>query len=148
MNELIEDYLCSRGARFFRGHHADDYFFLVDVLVDGRHKRLTVHLQAAGGGVEISIAPDRYYPAEARDLFDELVARWNLAEPGAEVVIHRSSDPGLVGVSVRDAARPESVAGLSAFVDHAVGAAIDLFAGMRRVAAPTDQGGPMLRDAG
>ena len=148
MNELIEDYLCNRGKRFFRGHHADDYFFLVDVLVDGRHKRLTVHLLAVADGVEISIAPDRYYPAEARDRLDELVERWNLAEPGADVVIHRSSDPGLVGVSVHDHTRPANVAGLRAFVDHAVGAAIDLFAGMRRVAAPAEQGGPLLRDAG
>lgn len=148
MNQLIQDYLRTRGARYFRGHHADDYFYFVDALVDGRHKRLNVHLQAVGDGVEISIAPDRYYPADARQRLAELAARWHVTEPGADVVIHESSDPRLVGVSVHDFTRPAGVAELSTFVDHAVAAAIELFAGMRRLAAPAEQDGPMLRDAG
>lgn len=148
MSELIQDYLRKRGVRHFRGHHDDEYFFLVDVLVDGRHKRLNVHLQASGEVVQVSIAPDRYYPATARGLLADAAARWNAAEPGAEVVIHGSSDPSRVGVSVHDCTGPVDVAGLSAFVDHAIAGAIELFAGMRRAAEPMEQDGPRLRDAG
>ena len=99
---MIPDYLRTRGVRYFRGHHDDEYFFLVDVLVGGRHKRLSVHLQSAGEAVQVSIAPDRYYPAAARDRLVEFASRWNAGQPGAEVVIHESSDPSRVGVSVHD----------------------------------------------
>jgi hypothetical protein len=33
MNGLIEDYLSTRGVRYFRGHHDDEYFYLVDFVV-------------------------------------------------------------------------------------------------------------------
>ena len=97
MNELIQEYLRTRGARFFLGHHVDEYFFLVDVLVDGRHKRLNIHLRAAGDAVQVSIDPDRYYPAVARERLTELATRWTALQPAAEVMFHDSSDPSLVG---------------------------------------------------
>lgn len=148
MNELIQDYLRTRGARFFRGHHVDEYFFLVDVLVEGRHKRLNVHLQASGDTVTVLIAPDRYYSATAREALVELAGRWRRGEPDCEVVVHDSSDPSLVGVSIHRHVRPKNAAELRASVDHSVTAAIELFAAMRRLAAPAEQDGPMLRDAG
>ncbi len=149
MNHQIEDYLRSRGARYFRGHHDDEYFFPVDAVVDGRHKRLQVHLQPEGGAstgsdiVQVSVTSDRYYPASARGRLAELAAWWQRGEPSAEVVIHDSSDPSLVGVS---AYFREPVVGLPGAADHAVAAAIDLFALMRREVAPAR--GPVLRDAG
>lgn len=148
MSELIQGYLRKRGVRYFRGHHDDEYFFLVDVLVDGRHKRLNVHLQASGELVQVSIAPDRYYAASARGRLEEFAARWNAEYPGAEVLIHGSSDPSRVGVSVHDSIGPVDIVGLSTLVDHAIAGAIELFAGMRRVADPTHHEGVPLRDAG
>lgn len=148
MNQ-IEDYLRSRGARYFRGHHDDEYFFPVDAVVDGRHKRLQVHLQGAGGDsggidiVQVSVTSDRYYPASARVRLAELAALWQAGQPSAEVVIHDSSDPSLVGVS---AYFREPVVGLPGSADHAVAAAIELFALMRREVPPVH--GPVLRDAG
>jgi hypothetical protein len=48
MNTLIEEYLRARGVRYFRGHHDDEYFFLVDFqsdfCLDASHGRLHVHL--------------------------------------------------------------------------------------------------------
>lgn len=151
MNELIEDYLRRRGARYFRGHHVDEYFYLVDVLVDGHHKRLHVHLEAAGparNAVQVSISPDRYYPASARPTLACLAGRWMAGEPGADVVIHDSSDPSLVGLSVHTWEHPVDVAGLTAFVDHAVSAAIELFAQIRSAVPAPVQSGALLRDAG
>lgn len=151
MHALIEDFLRRRGTRYFRGHHADEYFFLVDASVDGHHKRLRVHLEAAGparDAVAVSIAPDRYYPAAARRTLTDLALRWKAGESGADVVIHDSSDPRLVGLSVRTWERPESLAGLAAFVDHAVAASIEFFAQIRAAVPAPAQGGSFLRDAG
>ena len=98
--------------------------------------------------MQVSIAPDRYYPAAARDRLVEFASRWNAGQPGAEVVIHESSDPSRVGVSVHDSTAAVGISGLGAFVDGAVAAAIELFAGLRRVVEPTRQDEPMLRDVG
>lgn len=151
MNELIEDYLRRRGSRYFRGHHADEYFFLVDVLIDGHHKRLQVHLEAVGPDrdtVQVSISPDRYYPAASRATLADLAARWMVGESGADVVIHDSSDPSLVGLSVHTWESPTSLGGLSGFVDHAVNAAIEFFAQIRAAVPMPSQRGHLLRDAG
>jgi hypothetical protein len=46
MQRQIEDYLRARGVRFFRGHHDDEYFYLVDFLSGAYRGRLNVHLEA------------------------------------------------------------------------------------------------------
>lgn len=150
MNALIEDYLRSTGVRYFRGHHDDEYFFLVDFVFmrDAQQGRLHVHLQstgrdgADGEGVQLSITPDRYYPIEGRRRLVELAGRWNAGNPGGQATVHESSDPGLVGVSVQNAHCPADVASMASFVEDSVASAIELFGTMGQVAPP------QLRDAG
>lgn len=144
MNRLIEDYLRTRGVRFFRGHHDDEYFYLVGV---GAHRgHLNVHLEVCGpdrDAVQIGITADRYYPAGVRDGLADLAARWNAGSPTVPAVVHDSSDPRLVGLSAGGVFRPAGIADLSAFVDTAVSGAVTLFGDATRLAAPA-----ALRDAG
>lgn len=153
MNTLIEEYLRTTGLRYFRGHHDDEYFFLVDFLfvADSHHGRLHVHLEAAGAdrdAVQVSITPDRYYPAEARDRLTALAARWNAEHPGAEAVVRDSCDPALVGAMLLHAERPADADALASFVDEAVSAGIELFGRMRQAVAGLEQSPVGLRDAG
>ena len=63
---LIERYLHTRQVQYFRGHHDDEYFFLVNAY----HGRLHVHLEPCGAGgtaVRVTITAERYYPAEQLD---------------------------------------------------------------------------------
>lgn len=134
MSELIEDCLRAKGVRYFHGHHEREYFF--------RHGKLHVHLDrggAAGDEITVTVSPDRYYPAEGRDRFCELAARWAAGDSTVLVSVFPSSDPGLVGVMVGNTERPVDVAALTALVDRTVAAAVDLFEHM-----PT----AVLRDAG
>jgi len=150
MNPLIEDYLHSRGVRYFRGHHDNEYFFLVDFLAGAHRGRLNVHLELCGAAldaVSVSIAPDRYYPADKRERFTELAARWN-AGGVVEAVVHESSDPRLIGVLARSLHRPTGLADLTDFVEGVVTSAIELFGGMSAAAAPSQQASDALRDAG
>lgn len=152
MNALIEDYLRSTGLRYFRGHHDDEYFFLVDFLflADAHNGRLHVHIEACGpdrDAVQVSITPDRYYPAANRGRLSELAVRWNAQNPGVEAMVHDSCDPALVGVSVQSRCRPAELAALTSFVDDAVAAGIELFGRMRQAAAGPQLLGD-LRDAG
>lgn len=150
MDRLIEDYLRTRGVRYFRGHHDDEYFFLVDFLVDACRGRLNVHLEVAGSArdaVSVGISPDRYYPATERGRLVDLAARWS-AGGALEAVVHDSCDPQLVGLLVRGACRPDGLAELTDFTDGAVGSAVELFGRTLALAAPRGNGPGGLRDAG
>ena len=157
MNALIETYLRSTGVRYFRGHHDDEYFFLVDFLflVDAHQGRLHVHLEACGtdrdsvhrDSVQLSITPDRFYPVESRGRLAALAARWIGQNPGAEATVHDSSDPGLVGVSIQSLHRPADAESLASFVDDCVASAIELFGAMGQTAT-CQATAPPLRDAG
>lgn len=143
MNRLIEDYLRARGVRYFRGHHDDEYFFLVDFAVGAYRGRLNVHLEVGGAdrdAVLISITPDRYYPASLREHIGEMAANWNSGTPPVQAVVHDSCDPLLVGLSALGRYRQSDAVGLADFADAAVGAAIELFGAVPGVA--------VLRDAG
>lgn len=154
MSELIEDCLRARGVRFFHGHHEREYFFLVDYLdhTEARPRigKLHVHLDggaAAGDRITVTVTPDRYFPAAGRDRLSDLAQQWGAGGGAAMATVHRSSDPGLVGVVASNAGRPADVAALAVLVDRTVAAAVDLFGRMQRTvghAAP--QTG--LRDAG
>ena len=155
MNTLIEEYLRARGVRYFRGHHDDEYFFLVDFMadfsLDSSHGRLHVHLEISGllrDNVLLSITPDRFYPADKRDLFTSLSTRWTAGSGGAEAVVHDSSDPTLVGITVVDRFRPTSGAGLAYFVDQSIASSIELFEQVTAEVLPAREGPEMLRDAG
>ncbi len=151
MNALIEDYLRSRGVRYFRGHHDDEFFYLVDFLVEGHRGRLNVHLEVCGDGrdaVRLSVSPERFYPADRRDRLTAIAARWNAGDPCVYAVVHESSDPELVGVSAGPTHRPGDLAGLTDFVDRAVGASIEVFAQLRHAGLPDVADGRALRDAG
>lgn len=149
MNRLIEDYLRTRGVRYFRGHHDDEYFYLVDFLVGAYRGRLNVHLEVAGTDrdtVLVTVTADRYYPAERREALDGLVDRWNSAHPPVQAVVHASCDPRLVGVTAGGRSQPADAATLTEFVDAAVAASIELFGAMAGLGGSAQHG--ILRDAG
>jgi len=149
MNRLIEDFLRTRGARYFRGHHDDEYFFLVHFV---RHRKghLNVHLESGRDRdtVHVSVTADRYYPAEQRARLDELVAQWNVDAPALSATIHDSCDPRLVGLLACGEYRPADLADLTDFVDAAVAGAVTLFGAAAGVATPAQQSPHGLRDAG
>ena len=143
MNELIEGYLRTVGVRYFRGHHDDEYFFLVDA----RAGRLYVHLEVSGAdrdAVRIDITPDRYYPAAHRDEIHHAVQRWNDEEHGIGALVGRSCDPQLAGVSAGSVYRGSGAGEFSAFVDDSIAAAAELFDRIRLAVEPRHA----LRDAG
>lgn len=149
MKRQIEDYLRSRGAPYFRGHHDDEYFFLVDFVSGADRGRLSVHLQACdddADAVLVTISPDRYYPAEKAERLGRLADRWNAEARVVRAVVHGSCDPRLVGVQARGSARPIDVPELTGFVDNAVDAGIELFGRLAGTALPAS--GAVLRDAG
>ena len=155
MNALIEDYLRARGVRYFRGHHDDEYFFLVDLPVDfhvaAARGRLHVHLGVSGllrDTVQLSITADRYYRADKRDRLTGMAARWTAHGNGAEAVVHDSCDPALIGIAVHDRFRPADSAGLAGFVDHAIASATELFEQVTVEALPSQQVPKLMRDAG
>ena len=148
MNRQIEDYLRSRGVRYFRGHHDDEYFFLVDFLSGDYRGRLNVHLEpsdAGSGAVLVTISPDRYYPVRSADRLAELTGRWNAGNPAAEAVVHGSSDPSLIGVFARSRVEASEPPALADHVGAARAAAAQLFGQL--AALPTTHGA-ILRDAG
>lgn len=149
MKRRIEEYLRARGARYFRGHHDEEYFFFVDFLAGADRSRLNVHLEvdaAAPDTVQVTISPDRYFPADKTEWLATLAEQWNGADPVVRAVVHGSCDPHLVGVQARGRTRPADTAALTGFVDAAVGAGIDLFA--RIVTAATPARGAELRETG
>lgn len=146
MNRLIEEFLRTRGVRYFRGHHDEEYFYLVDFVVGAHRCRLNVHLEVCDAdreGVRVSITPDRYYPAARRDALDRLATRWNAVSTTLQTVVHQSCDPSLVGVLATGQCRPRDAAALSDFVEAAVASAVGLFGSMAPAQAPD-----VLRDAG
>ena len=152
MTDLIEGYLRATGVQYFRGHHDGEYVFLVDLPVRtaDRQGKLHVHLRAGEqDDLEISITPDRYYPAAHRERLMELTARWGFGADAcadAWVEVYDSCDPALVGVVAYAPGRSDGIDGVSALVDGAVTAATALFSGFpgQIPALRTAQ----LRDAG
>lgn len=148
MNRQIEDYLRARGVRFFRGHHDDEYFFLIDFLSGAYRGRLNVHLEASDaepGTVLVTLSPDRYYPAQHAERLEELARQWNAGNPAAEAVVHGSSDPALVGVFARTQIQTSDPSALTEHAEAAVVAAAELFG---QVAALPTAPPAVLRDAG
>lgn len=148
MKRQIEDYLRARGVPYFRGHHDDEYFFLVEFVADAYRGRLNIHLEVSGAesdSVVVTISPDRYYRADAAEQLGTLIARWNGGDPVVRAVVHGSCDPHLIGVQARSDIRPADSAALRDFVDAAVAAGIDLFGRIATTAIPSKPG---LRDAG
>ena len=152
MNELIEEYLRTRGVRYFRGHRDDEYFYLVDTRSHtGPHRlrvRLHVHLAVCGAdrdAVQISITGDRYYPAGHSELFQQAVSRWNAECHDVGAVIQPSCDPALVGVAAGSRYRGTDVGELGLFVEGSEADAAQLLGLISDVSAPLPA---TLRDAG
>ncbi len=152
MHWLIEDYLHARGVQYFRGHHDDEYFFLVDFLTGAQRgayrSRLNVHLEVCDvdrDAVLLTVSPDRYYPAAQHDGLSRLVDRWNAGTSAVQAVVHGSCDPALVGVTARGRCTPADLAELTGFVDDAVTSVVELFGAMSDAATPQTA---VLRDAG
>ncbi|MCV7180108.1 YbjN domain-containing protein [Mycolicibacterium sphagni] len=142
--QLIESYLRTRQVRYFRGHHDDEFFFLISAY----HGRLHVHLQPCGpdgSAVGVSITAERYYPADQSGRVAALVEQWNAADPRVTATVFESSDPRLVGVLAERRFRGDAEFG--AFVDQAVQSAIDLF-GRLSALVSSSPGDTHLLDAG
>jgi hypothetical protein len=138
-------------VRYFRGHHDDEYFYLVDFVVGAYRGRLDVHLEvcdADRGGVQLSISPDRYYPVRYQQRLEDLVARSNAGTPAVRGVVHDSCDPRLIGVLARGQSRPADTAALRDFVEAGLACSVDLFGSMAGMAEADRQGHDVLRDAG
>jgi hypothetical protein len=151
MTDLIEGYLRAAGVQHFRGHHDGEYVFLADVAAQTgrsaeRHGKLHVHLRSSARSVlEISITPDRYYPAAHHGRLADLIAGWG-AGVAAWAEVYESCDPALVGVVVGAEGRPDGIDGVAGLVDDAVAAAAALFASLNEQ-IPAHRTA-MLRDAG
>ena len=144
MNELIEECLRIRGVRYFRGRHDDEYFHLVHTGAG----RLYVHIEVCGADrdtVQISISPDRYYPAAHGDRLQQAVARWNAECHEVGALVMASSDPNLVGVAAGSRYRGSDPIDLGDFVDGSLVAAVELFG---QIGAGEGPVAPTLRNAG
>lgn len=142
--ELIETYLRARQVRYFRGHHDDEFFFLINAY----HGRLHVHLElSAADTITINVAEERYYPAQLRGRLTGLVDEWNGANPWAKAALVASSDPNLLGISAANRYSRES-GDFATLVDHTLQSAIDLFGRTRAISASSGSDGNPLRDAG
>ncbi|WP_328355160.1 hypothetical protein OG976_24975 [Mycobacterium sp. NBC_00419] len=145
--ELIERYLRTRQVRYFRGHHDDEFFFLVNAY----HGRLHVHLEPCGPDrrmVKISITAERYYPAAARATVAALAAQWNRCDPPATAVVFASSDPRLVGVAAQRRYNGSVDTDFGAVVDDTIQSAIDLFGRLKASVSAAPGGTTHLLDAG
>lgn len=140
--DLIESYLQARQVRYFRGHHQDEFFFLINAY----HGRLHVHLQPCGAAVHLSITAERYYPAGRRAALAALIERWNDTDPPAAATMFASCDPRLVGV-VAERRYGVDDGEFGPFVDRTVQSAIDLFGRLRASVASSSDGAHLL-DAG
>lgn len=144
--ELIESYLRARQVRYFRGHHDDEFFFLINAY----HGRLHVHLEVASAdrdSIAISVCAERYYPARLRGCLIALVDDWNSANPWARATLVSSSDPNLLGIAADNRYSRESV-DFAKVVDHTLQSAIELFGRARVLAVGSGSDGNPLRDAG
>lgn len=145
MSGLIEEYLRARGVRYFRGHHDDEFFYLVGFRAGADRGRLNVHLEVCEPGrdaVRIRIGPDRFYPADQRERLIGVAVGWNAADPRVTAAVYPSCDPALVGVVAEITHRPDTLTGLAGVVEDAVSASVELFGRMHAAALPE------LRDAG
>lgn len=146
--ELIEDYLRSRRMRYFRGHHDDEYFFLINT----NFGRVHVHLQPCGESaddeVKISIGAQYYRRVARQAQVEAVVTRWNQTGPWATAMVYRSSDPRLIGIAAHNRCRAADAADLGTVVDQTVQSAIELFGRLRSAVPPDAAVVEPLRDAG
>ena len=145
--DLIESFLRTRHVRHFRGHHDDEFFFLVNAY----HGRLHVHLEPSGPdreAVNIRVTAERYYPAGEQQAIAALADRWNQVHPASHAVVFSSCDPRLVGVAAESRYR-NTDADFGDFVDQAIQAAVDLFGRLHLAVGRGHSGdGQRLLDAG
>ncbi|MGY4708532.1 hypothetical protein ACXDF8_03035 [Mycolicibacterium sp. CBM1] len=146
--ELIEGYLRARQVRYFRGHHDDEYFLMINAYPG----RLHVHLKPCprdATAARISVTAERYYPVTQWPRVTMLADRWNAAGPRAIATVVESSDPRLVGVLAESRYRSAdagSESDFGVFVDETIQSAVDLFGRMSALGAQAH--GQRLLDAG
>jgi hypothetical protein len=145
---LIERYLCTRGRRYFRGHHDGEFFFVADA----HPRRLYVHLEISPAQPDvfiIRVAPACFFPAVDYAQLAEFADTWNRHNWEVTAIVHGSSDPQRIGVTAqqsqwtRDGVRFDDFA---VFIDRTLAAAIDLFSELTPAAELSST--PLLRDAG
>ncbi|MBW0015559.1 hypothetical protein [Mycobacterium sp.] len=152
--KLIEQYLRTRGSRYFRGAHDGEYFYVAKT----RPRRLYVHLEVSpehrlqdGPRLTIRVAPACFFPAADRPWLIEFADAWNERDREVTAIVHASCDPQRIGVVAR---RSESIRedvsfdDFASLADRAIADAIDLFG---RLAPDTElrpTARPLLRAAG
>ncbi|QUR69961.1 hypothetical protein F6B93_19740 [Mycobacterium spongiae] len=147
---LIEGYLRTRGRRYFRGQHDGEFFFVANA----HPWRLHVHLEicpAQPDVLTIRVAPPCFFPASDEARLAELADTSNGEHPEVAVVVHGSSDPSRIGVTVQQSRRfgdPVRRDDLAAFIDRSIAAAIDFFGELGPIVQSPSTAPPLLRDAG
>lgn len=146
---LIERYLCTRGRRFFRGQHDGEYFFVTDV----SPQRFYVHLEAPPehpGSLMVRVTPGCFAPAAERPRLTRLADAWNRRDREVTAIVHGSSDPRRVGVTVRHSQPIDDDIAFGEFcciVDRAIGAAIDFFGELSPIPGLASITPPLVQDA-
>jgi hypothetical protein len=102
--EMIERYLHTRGRRYFRGHHDEDYFFILTV----GHERLHIHIEippADRHSVTVRATPSCFYPAAESARLWSFADRWNEESRPTRAVVHESCDQNRIGLAAQNSYR-------------------------------------------
>ncbi len=148
--DLVERYLCTRGSRYFRGHHDGEFFYVANT----RPRRLHVHLEVCpthGDVLMIRVTPACFFPATDRPWLTQFADTWNAQDREVVAIVHGSSDPQRIGVVARRSQwirKGVSFEEFASFVDAAIADAIDLFGQLAPEVELPPTGHRMLLDAG
>ncbi|MBV8929322.1 MAG: hypothetical protein JO152_09380 [Mycobacteriaceae bacterium] len=150
--ELIERYLRTRRLQYFRGHHDEEYFFILKT----SHGPLHVHVEIPSADRElftIRVTPPYFLPQTHRSWLMRFSRRWHRRSPSTKAVIYRSTVPDRVGVAAESAVLVGdgiAFADFALYMDHAIASAIKLFGEISsrlKLQSPRTPE-PWLRDAG
>jgi hypothetical protein len=148
--DLTERYLRTRGSRYFRGAHDNEYFYVAKT----RPRQLHVHLEVSPAHDDvlmIRVAPACFFPATDRPWLMHFADTWNQQNREVTAILHASSDPQRIGVAARRSQwirASDSFEDFASFVDRVIADAIDLFAQLNPVIEAPSTAQPLLCDAG
>lgn len=147
--DLIERYMCTCGARFFRRDDDAEYFFVADA-----HPRpLNVRLKIApsfGDVLIIRVTPACLFSVVDRPWLRRFADTWNQQNREVTAIVQGCSNPQRIGVVARRSQwirESISLEDFASFADRTIAAAIDLFAELTPVVELPSMARPLLREA-
>ena len=146
----IERYVRTCGLQFLKGEHDGEYF----CVANAHPRRLHIHLEISpsfGDVLVIRVAPACLFAVAYRPWLTHFADAWNQRNREITAIVHDSSDPQRIGVSVRRSQwirEDISFEDFASFADRTIAAAIDLFAELTPVVELPATAQPLLRDAG